>query len=205
MGRYNTVATTGSISTTGTLSSPTQGLLTTLTGTPPYTVTLTDPTLCTGLTQGFFNSSGGIVTLSTPTGVIKGPGPLSASAYALISNGLIQLTSDGTNYIVTGAVSSSFVNIDLSAATYTASAGQFIWCNTTSTAITVTLPVAPQKGDVIRFADVANTFNTNNLTIARNGQPIMSDVSGNLTVATQGAAFDLIYYDATRGWRLFTI
>jgi len=205
MGRYNTVATTGTITTTATQASPTQGLLTTLTGTAPYTVTLTDPTLCTGIGQGFFNSTGGIVTLSSPSGLIKGPGALSASAYALIANALIQLTSDGINYIVTSAVTSSFVNIDLSAATYTASAGQFIWCNTTSTAITVTLPVAPQKGDTIRFADVANTFNTNNLTVARNGQPIMSDVSGNMTVTTQGAAFDLIYYDATRGWRIFTI
>ena len=205
MGRYNTVASTGVITTTGTLASPTQGVLTTLTGTAPYTVTLTDPTLCTGQAQGFFNSTGGIVTLSTPSGLIKGPGPLSASAYALIANALIQLTSDGTNYIVTSAVTSSFVNIDLSAATYTATAGQFIWCNTSSTAITVTLPVAPSKGDTIRFADVANTFNTNNLTIARNGQPIMSDTSGNMTVTTQGAAFDLIYYDATRGWRIFTI
>jgi hypothetical protein len=27
----------------------------------------------------------------------------------------------------------------------------------------------------------------------------------NLTVSTEGAAFDLIYYNATFGWRIFTI
>ena len=113
------------------------------------------------------------------------------------------LTCDGTNYILTGQIAGGFINVDVST-TYTASASQTLWCNTTSGAFTVTLPASPAKGDTIRFIDVANTFDTNALTVARNGQPIMS-AADNLTVSTEGAAFDLIYYDATRGWRIFTI
>jgi hypothetical protein len=44
------------------------------------------------------------------------------------------------------------------------------FCNTTGGAFTVTLPTAPTIGDFISFIDYAGTFDTNNLTIGRNGQ-----------------------------------
>lgn len=94
-------------------------------------------------------------------------------------------------------------NVDVTT-TYSANASQLLWCNTTSGGFTVTLPSNPIKGDTIRFVDVANTFDSNNLTINRNGNPIMG-ATDNLVVSTEGAAFDLIFYDATYGWRIFTI
>ena len=94
-------------------------------------------------------------------------------------------------------------NVDVNT-TYTAAAFQTCWCNTTGGGFTVTLPPSPSKGDQIRFIDVAKTFDTNNLTIARNGKPIMGD-SSDMTVGTEGAAFDLIFYDNSSGWRLFTV
>lgn len=205
MGRYNTVTSVATATGAATLSSPNQGLFTTLSGSAPYTVTLTDPSLAAGQSQGFWNNTGGVVTLSTPTGTIYGPNVNSATTYVMSNNSVVFVTCDGTNYIVTGTVGSGFINVDVSSSTYTAKASQFLWVNTTSTAITVTLPAAPAKGDIIRIVDIANNFNVNNLTIARNSLPIMGDNTQNLTVATQGAAFDLIYYDATRGWRIFTI
>jgi hypothetical protein len=110
-------------------------------------------------------------------------------------NQVVALTSDGTNYVITGitGVVGQFIHVDVSGS-YTASASQCLWVNTTASAVTVTLPAAPTRGDTIRIVDVANTFNTNNLTVSRNGQPIMSDTgpTANLTVATQGAAYDLL-------------
>jgi len=94
-------------------------------------------------------------------------------------------------------------NVDVTT-TYSAAAFQTCWCNTTGGGFTVTLPGSPSKGDQIRFVDVASTFDSNALTIARNGKPIMGDAA-DLTVNTEGAAFDLIYYDASSGWRLFTV
>ncbi len=204
MGRYNTVAAVSTQSGAGTIATPNQGLFTTLTGTAPYTVTLAAPAAAQGSQQGFYNNTGGVVTLSAPSGVIKGPSANSGATFVMQNQTVAFLTCDGTNYILTGQIAGGFINVDVSASTYTASASQTLWCNTTSNAITVTLPSSPAKGDTIRIIDVANTFDTNALTVARNGQPIMS-AADNLTVSTEGAAFDLIYYDATRGWRIFTI
>jgi hypothetical protein len=81
---------------------------------------------------------------------------------------------------------------------------QRLWIDTTLTAITLTLPAAPYKGDTIKFFDLANTFNTNNLTIDRNGQKIQGD-SDNMTVDIQGAAFELVYSGSTYGWKVFTV
>lgn len=78
------------------------------------------------------------------------------------------------------------------------------WVNTSSGAVTVTLPSSPSKGDRVRFFDVAKTFDSNALTVARNGQSIQGDAA-DLTVSTEGAAFELCYYNSTYGWRIFTI
>ena len=94
-------------------------------------------------------------------------------------------------------------NVDVTT-TYSAGSFQTCWCNTTGGGFTVTLPGSPSKGDQIRFIDVAQSFDSNNLTIARNGKPIMGDAA-DMTVATEGAAFDLIFYDNSSGWRLFTV
>ena len=94
-------------------------------------------------------------------------------------------------------------NVDVTT-TYSAGSFQTCWCNTTGGGFTVTLPGSPGKGDIIRFMDIANTFDSNNLTIARNGKPIMGDAA-DMTVSTEGAAFDLIFYDNSSGWRLFTV
>jgi len=94
--------------------------------------------------------------------------------------------------------------VDFANAGGNAVAGDFCWVSTSSSAVTITLPSSPLKGDTIRFVDVARTFNARNLTVSRNGQPIQGDAA-DLTVNTNGAAFDLIYYNATYGWRIFSI
>lgn len=80
--------------------------------------------------------------------------------------------------------------------------GYFV--NTTSGGVTATLPASPSTGDSIRFLDLAKTFQSNALTVNRNGQRIQGDLE-NLTVNTQGAAFELIFSNATFGWRIFSI
>jgi hypothetical protein len=101
MARYNTVSTATIQSGAATLSTPAQGLLTTLTGTAPYTVTLANPVLFLGIAQSFFNSTAGVVTLTSPSGNIVGAGFTSAASQTIPVNATYTLTSDGTNYIVT--------------------------------------------------------------------------------------------------------
>ena len=78
------------------------------------------------------------------------------------------------------------------------------WVDTSGAARTVTLPSTAVQGDTIRFFDVKNTFNTNALTVARNGHVIQGDAA-DMTVDSQGASFGLIYHNATNGWRIFTV
>jgi hypothetical protein len=80
-------------------------------------------------------------------------------------------------------------------------AGNGYFCNTTSGAFTVTLPTSATIGDFISFIDYAGTFDTNNLTIGRNGHNIQG-AAADLTVAVERAGFTLVYVDATQGWLL---
>ena len=81
----------------------------------------------------------------------------------------------------------------------TAKEGYFV--NTTSGAITATLPSSPTLGDFISFVDYAGTFDTNNFTVARNGKPIQGDAT-DLTVSIERAGFTLVFVDDTQGWLL---
>jgi len=80
-------------------------------------------------------------------------------------------------------------------------AGNGYFCNTTSGAFTVTLPTSASIGDFISFIDYAGTFDTNNLTIGRNGHNIQG-TAADLTVGVERAGFTLVYVDSTQGWLL---
>ena len=84
---------------------------------------------------------------------------------------------------------------------FTAVAGEGYFCNTTSAAFTATLPSSGTIGDEISFIDYAGTFDTNNLTIGRNGHNIQGSAA-DLTVSTERAGFTLVYVDSTQGWLL---
>ena len=83
-------------------------------------------------------------------------------------------------------------------------AANIYFVNTTGGTLTLTLPASPNLGDTITFYDVAKTFDSNALTVARNGKLIQGD-SADLTVSTEGAAFSLCFSGDTHGWRIFSI
>ena len=80
-----------------------------------------------------------------------------------------------------------------------ASAGQGVFMNTTSGALTLTLPASPSIGDEVTFIDYAGTFDSNNLTIARNSSKILG-AEADLTVGVERAANTLVFTDSTQGW-----
>ena len=86
---------------------------------------------------------------------------------------------------------------------FTAVSGEGYFVNTTSGAITATLPSSPSSGDFVAFKDYATNFATNNLTIARNGSNIQGNAN-NSTLDTNRASVVLIYVDSTEGW-LYTV
>jgi len=84
-------------------------------------------------------------------------------------------------------------------ATMTAGYGYFV--DTSSAAITMTLPGSASRGDEISLIDYAGTFDTNNLTVGRNSHKIQGSAA-DLTVSTERAGFTLVYVDSTQGWLL---
>ena len=82
-----------------------------------------------------------------------------------------------------------------------AAAGEGYFIDTTSATHTLQLPSSPTIGDEISIIDVAGTFDTNILTVDRNGKPIQGSAS-DLTVSVERAGFTLVFYDNTQGWVL---
>ena len=108
------------------------------------------------------------------------------------------ITNNGTaaGFGATGAAS---WDTTVKTSGFTAVSGVGYFVNTTSGAITVTLPASPDAGAVIAVKDYANTFDTNNVTLARNGSNIGGDAI-DATLSTEGLAVTLVYVDATQGW-----
>ena len=80
-------------------------------------------------------------------------------------------------------------------------AGRGYFVDTSSSAFTMTLPSSASRGDEVHIIDYGATFDTNNCTVGRNSHKIQG-ASSDLTVATERAAFTLVYVDSTQGWLL---
>ena len=66
------------------------------------------------------------------------------------------------------------------------------------------MPAAPLTGDSVTFLDLNGTFQTNNLTVDRNGNDIMN-LAENMTAGINHAAFTLVYTGAINGWKLLEV
>ena len=115
------------------------------------------------------------------------------------ANQVIQ--TDGSGNLSFATVSGGAQWQAVQSTTFTATAKYGYFVNTSGNAITCTLPASPTLGDFISFIDYNATFDTNNFTVARNGNPIQGSAT-DLTVATERAGFTLVYVDATQGWLL---
>jgi len=116
--------------------------------------------------------------------------------------------SGDTVVLATGATSSGFGatyngtvnwNSTIRTSGFTAVSGVGYFCDTSSTAFTVTLPASPAFGDVVAIKDWSSTSATNFITIARNGTLIEGNAS-NAYIKNHGLATTLVYSGATKGW-----
>tara|TARA_Y100001938_G_scaffold150540_1_gene241956 strand:- start:5 stop:1366 length:1362 start_codon:yes stop_codon:yes gene_type:complete len=84
-------------------------------------------------------------------------------------------------------------------ATFTAANGEGYFCNTSAGAFNITLPSSPSAGDIVALKDYNGTFNTNNLTIDRNGSPL-NGASSNFALTVDNTSMTLVYVDGIEGW-----
>jgi len=84
---------------------------------------------------------------------------------------------------------------------FTAAAGEGYFCNTTGGTFTATLPSSPSAGNIVAFKDYAGTFDTNKLTVARNGSNIDA-TAANVDLTTEAESITFIYVDGTQGWKV---
>ena len=109
----------------------------------------------------------------------------------------IQNSGTATGFGATGAV-----NWDTTpkTTTVTAVSGVGYFIDTTTTTLTVNLPVGA-AGAIVAVSDYANTAATNNINITPNGTDKIDGVNASYPLATNGASITFIYVDSTRGWK----
>src|SRR6056300_300205 len=123
---------------------------------------------------------------------------------AKLANTTVTLAGQSITLGVSGTLANKFVDwqtvitADGSTGT-TAVSGRGYFIDTTSATHTLTLPSSAAIGDFIAIKDYAGTFNTNNLTIARNGHNIQGAANDSL-ITTNRASLVLVYVDSTKGW-----
>jgi hypothetical protein len=133
------------------------------------------------------------VTMGTFTLTFK---TTSGTGIKLAQGNRYVLYADGTNVNI---INMEQVWRAVSANT-TTQPGAGLLVNTSGGARTITLPASPATGDFVSFIDAGYTFDTNALTVGRNGSNIANSAS-DLVINTEGAGFTLVYSgDATVGW-----
>ena len=81
---------------------------------------------------------------------------------------------------------------------YTASSGDWVYCNTTSTSFAITLPASPSTGNYIKISSGPYVA-INKLTIGRNGNTIMG-LSEDMDITVNNTSIDFVYDGST--WRI---
>jgi hypothetical protein len=114
--------------------------------------------------------------------------------------GIDPVTDGGVNWVNIGGGGGLRLSGVITSAT-TMAAGTRYLVDTTSGALTLTLPSSPSDGDSVGVVDVKSTFDTNPVTIARAGNNIMG-LAEDMVVSTRNASFVLTFIASLSDWRI---
>jgi hypothetical protein len=89
---------------------------------------------------------------------------------------------------------------DVQTTAFTAVSGQGYFVDTTSGAITVTLPASASAGDTISIVDYARRWGTNAVTIDTNSLNFQGNTSPDPIYNTDRQSVTIVYSGATQGW-----
>ena len=144
------------------------------------------------------------VTVTAGSGMSGGGAVALGSSITLTNAGVTSIVA-GTGISISGATGAVTVSASGGAGftarttTYTALSGDNVLANTSGGSWTLTLPASPSTGNTVQVMDSIGTFDTYPLTVARNGQTIMS-AAEDMTLSVEGAATIFVYNGST--WRV---
>jgi hypothetical protein len=135
---------------------------------------------------------------------LKAPASLSADLTFTLpsadgtSGQVLSTNGSGVLSFITPSAGIAFQSV-VKTSGFTAVAGEGYFCNTTSSAFTVTLPASPTAGQQVAIVDYAGTFDTNSLTINPNGNKIEGQLS-NVIISGEREGVILTFIDSTQGY-----
>jgi len=109
----------------------------------------------------------------------------------------VTLANAGT---ATGFASIAWQSSIVTASTITVESGKGYWLDTSSNAITVTLPASPSVGDQIILTDYARNWGTNAITLNLNSEKWQGNATPVPVFDTNGQSVDVVYSGSTKGW-----
>jgi len=167
--------------------------------------------------NNIINESGDVITVgaagdtvAVAGNIVKSNAYQAADGGSIISQSGTTITigaSGDTIQLASGASQSGFGRTgtvdwqtgSVKTSNFTAANGEGYFVNTTSGAVTATLPSSPSAGNIVSIADYGFKAATNNITIARNSSNI-SGFAVDAEITVNGAAVTLVYVDSTKGW-----
>jgi hypothetical protein len=113
----------------------------------------------------------------------------------------------GRYITTTGTAGSTLRNVNSASLTaFQATVNDRILVNTTTAAVTITLPVSATvlDNDTLQIIDVGGNAGTNNITVLRNGALIQGQAD-NLTIDLGGSITTMIFCGSAIGWVLASV
>lgn len=84
---------------------------------------------------------------------------------------------------------------------YTAVSGDALFCDTSTSSFTLTLPSNPSDNDYVQITDAKGTFNLKNLLVNGNGKKVMGSTEV-LAVDIRNTSFKLVFSTILNDWRM---
>lgn len=108
---------------------------------------------------------------------------------------------NGTRKVKVENLHKTILTLTRKSSNYAAFASDRIAADTTAGAFTITLPLSPAAFDWVLISDIAQKWDTNNLTVARNNS-LINGLAENLVCDISGEIL-LRYEGSIKGWRVF--
>ena len=140
-----------------------------------------------------------VLKKSSVAGKVPGTSDLELGEIAInYADGLLYYKDSSNTIQSIGSFGLEYIKIT---SNYTASENESLLTDTSGGSFTVFLPSSPSLGNKVTISDIADSWQTNNLTIDRNGSTI-SGLSENVIADISGGSVTLIYDGVT--WHPYT-